>query len=224
VELFFRIAAVVVAAYLLGAIPFTLVVGKLFFNLDPREHGSGNLGATNALRVLGRKAALGVAALDISKGMAAVILAKVIVPLPPAGIDLGWAGPAQPWAMVAALLAAVIGHGFSPYIGFKGGKGVAVAAGAITIMTPATAGILLVVFVAVVYFFRYASLASITVAGMFPVLVLLLNREVPYIFVSFLAAALVLWLHRTNIARLRAGTESKVSFGSRTKPEEGEQP
>ena len=221
-ELTLRLIAAATVAYLLGSIPFTLVVGKLFFGLDPRQHGSGNLGATNALRVLGRRAALGVAALDIAKGAVAVLLAQLIMPLPPHGIELGWAGPAQPWAMIVAMLAAVLGHGFSLYIGFKGGKGVAVAAGAITVMMPVTAGILLLVFVAVVYFTRYASVASMTVATLFPALVLVLNREVPYIFVSLIAAALVLWLHRSNVQRLRAGTESKVSFGSRTPSEQGE--
>ena len=206
-ELALRIAAVGLTGYLIGSVPFTLIVGKLFFGVDPRQHGSGNLGATNAARVLGAKAALAVAVLDITKGGLVVALAKwLIAPASVVGDN-----PAA-WAVVAAILSAIIGHAFSIYIGFKGGKGIAVAAGGLIVAMPIIAAILGTVFVVTAVAFRYASVASMTAASAFPLLVVALDPRPPYVILSAVVCAGVYFLHRTNISRLRAGTEAKISF------------
>lgn len=205
-----RIIAVAVIGYLIGSVPFTLIVGKAFFGVDPRQHGSGNLGATNALRTLGTKAALAVAALDIAKGGLAVGLARLIAPASVVGEV-----PAA-WAVVVVVLAAILGHAYSIYIGFKGGKGIAVAAGGLLVAMPLTAAILGLIFVATGYAFRYASVASMTAACAFPLLVLLINPEPPYVVLSVAVCLGVLYLHRANIGRLRAGTEPKVSFATKS--------
>lgn len=199
-------------SYLLGSIPFTLLAGKLFFGIDPREHGSGNLGTTNALRVLGKRAAIGVLALDLGKGALAVFIARLLFPAGElVGSDL-FMGTTLSWAMMLALVGAVAGHAFPVYIGFKGGKGVATAGGGLLVMLPVTAAILLTVFIATVTITRYVSAGSVTAAALFPVMVTLLNRELPFVAFSVLMAAGVIYLHRANIGRLRAGTESKLSF------------
>lgn len=201
-----------VVSYLLGSIPFTLLAGKLFFGIDPRQHGSGNLGSTNALRVLGKKAAFSVLALDIGKGALAVFIARLMFP---AGELVGadpFLGTTLTWAMTLALIGAVGGHAFSVWIGFKGGKGVATAGGGLLVMMPVIALILLTVFIVTVAITRYVSAGSVTAAALFPVMVLLLDRELPLIIFSLLVGGGVVFLHRANIARLRAGTESKLSF------------
>lgn len=193
-------------AYLLGAIPFTLIIGKIFFKRDPRLEGSGNLGATNSLRVLGWKAALAVVVLDVGKAILALSIVSWI-------FSSAEALPYQSWAMVLAAVCAILGHAFSPYIGFKGGKGVATAAGSIISLSPQIFIILLVLFILVIALTRYVSLGSISIALAYPVLNLFLDPgDVPRIIFSILAAVLVVYLHRSNIARLRAGNENKLSF------------
>lgn len=211
-DLWAKYLLVGVVSYLLGSIPFTLLAGKLFFGIDPREHGSGNLGSTNALRVLGKRAAIGVLALDLGKGALAVAIARMLFPAGElVGADL-FMGTTLSWAMMLALIGAVAGHAFPVYIGFKGGKGVATAGGGLLVLMPLTAVILLAIFFSTVALSRYVSAGSVTAAAMFPVMVLLLNRELPLIVFSLLMAGGVIYLHRANIRRLRAGTESKLSF------------
>lgn len=206
-ELAFRFLTVLVLAYLLGGIPFTLIIGKVFYNIDPRKEGSGNLGATNSLRVLGKKAALAVAVLDVGKSTLAILIAQAYISPLTSDVDV------VHWAMVGAALLAILGHAFSPYIGFKGGKGVATAAGAIITLNVPIFFILLAVFIAIIYFTRYVSLASLTIAVMYPLLVVLMySGNSAYLIFSIIAAGLVIYFHRSNISRLRAGTESKVSF------------
>ncbi len=205
-----RIAAAVVAAYLIGGIPWALIVGKVFYRIDPRQHGSGNLGATNVFRTLGAKAAIATLLLDASKGVAAVLVAGALVPEPTFGLI------AHEWAQVGAMMAAVLGHGFSPYIGFKGGKGVATSAGALFVLTPQAAVIELLLFIAIVGGTRIVSLGSVIIAAIYPFLVLwLYPGNVPLITLAFAAAGLVLWLHRANIKRLMRGEESKISISRR---------
>ncbi|MBU4556104.1 MAG: glycerol-3-phosphate acyltransferase, partial [Actinobacteria bacterium] len=128
-ELALRVALILVGSYLVGAIPFSLLVGKLFYKVDLRLQGSGNLGATNVYRVFGWKAGLSVAILDIAKGSAAVGLAALLTPAEFVSMQ-------QDWLLIVAAMAAVAGHSYSPYIRFKGGKGVATAAGALLFVTP----------------------------------------------------------------------------------------
>lgn len=197
-----------IVAYLLGAIPFALIVGKRIYSTDLREHGSGNLGATNVFRVLGWKAGLAVAVLDVAKGGAAVIVASFLHPVQ--------MGPlVHDWVLIAAAIAAVLGHSYSPYIRFRGGKGVATAAGALLVITPLAWPILFLTFVLVIYLSRMVSLGSVTVAAIFPVLTLMLYGDRSAIVtMSFIAAAIVLWRHRSNIGRIVRGEEARIGKGA----------
>ncbi|HET6351191.1 MAG TPA: glycerol-3-phosphate 1-O-acyltransferase PlsY [Coriobacteriia bacterium] len=204
------VALVLVGAYLLGAIPWSLVVGKRFYGIDPREHGSGNLGATNVFRVLGARAGGATLVLDAGKGALAVGLAKLLVSSQAFGVT------AADWVAVGAMAASVLGHAYSPYIGFKGGKGVATSAGALAVMTPLGLVIELAVFAAVIATSRIVSLGSVVVAITYPILVLMMYPDsLPTIVTVFALAALVLWRHRTNIVRIVRGEENKLSFSRR---------
>ena len=205
-ELAIRVAAILFGSYLVGAIPFALIVGKLFYKVDLRIQGSGNLGATNVYRVLGWKAGLAVAALDIAKGMAAVGLAALLTP---DGFDKGQ----QDWLLIVAAMAAVGGHSYSPYIRFRGGKGVATAAGALLFITPLAWVFLLVTFVSVITATGYVSAGSISAASLYPILcVMFYGDRPPIILAGFVMGAGVLWRHRSNMVRLYRGEETKIRF------------
>jgi glycerol-3-phosphate acyltransferase PlsY len=209
-QLALRLAAAAGFAYLLGGIPWALIIGLKFYKIDLRVEGSGNLGATNVLRVLGAKAAAVTLALDIAKGAAAVGLAVLLVPVVPFG-DL-----AHEWAMLLATMAAILGHSYSPYIKLKGGKGVATAAGALLVLTPYPWPILLLTWLLVIAVFRMVSLGSIVIAIEFPLLCLVFYPG-EWLLIGFatVAATLVVWRHRANIARIFRGQEPKVSFKNR---------
>jgi glycerol-3-phosphate acyltransferase PlsY len=199
-----RVVVALVAAYLIGGTPFSLIVGKLFYHTDLRRRGSGNLGATNVFRVLGTPAAVGVAVLDVSKGSAAVLVAALLVPATGSGL-------LHEWVLIGATVSAMFGHSFSPYIRFTGGKGVAVAAGALLVLTPRAWPLVVLTFVLVSALTRYASMGSMIAAAAFPFYVLWLYAgDVPTIIFAFVAAAIVIWRHRSNIGRLRRGEESKI--------------
>lgn len=188
------------AGYLLGSIPFGLLVAR-FRGIDIREHGSGNIGATNVWRVLGRKWGLLVFALDALKGWLAVDLAMRWLPAPgPEGAVLSG---------LAAALACVLGHSFPVWLRFRGGKGVATTAGILVSLMPLAAGVALVVWGAVFFLGRYVSLASIAAAVALPLGVALLGGGRYLLAFSVIVAALVIWRHRSNIQRLRAGTENR---------------
>jgi acyl phosphate:glycerol-3-phosphate acyltransferase len=190
------------AAYLVGGIPFSLIVGKVFFRTDLREQGSGNLGATNTFRVLGPTAGIAVLLLDAAKGGAAIALVEVL---------LRGAGEWRTWFLLLVMFAVIAGHVYSPYLRFHGGKGVASAAGALLVLMPKVALILLVVFALVVALTRMVSLASIAVAVLFPALSYFLYSTDPAaIALTVVAAALVLWRHRTNISRIIRGEEPRI--------------
>lgn len=198
-------------AYLLGAIPFTLIIGKVFFKRDPRLLGSGNLGATNAFRVLGGRAAIAVVLLDIFKGFLAVTIARFLVPEATYGMDVG------SWALISAALCATLGHAYSPYIKFRGGKGVATSAGGFIAMQPIVALICIIVFLTVAFTTRYVSVASMALAIVYPVAVAIFYPQLPFLVFSVIASVLVIALHWPNIKRLRAGEEPKFSFSDRGK-------
>ena len=217
-QLFWHFFAGLILAYLLGGIPFALIIGKAFFKTDPRDFGSGNLGATNTFRVLGGRAAIVVLFLDGLKGAIAIIAMRAIV-MPV--IALGQAIP--DWVMVSALLGAVVGHAFSPYLGFKGGKGVAATAGCLFAMQPIAAFICLGIFILIVAVTRYVSLGSVCIAALYPFLVIAFYRTPTYIVFAFIIAGFIIYMHRSNIKRLRAGTESKLSFSQRgSKPQKND--
>jgi glycerol-3-phosphate acyltransferase PlsY len=191
-----RVVAAVAIAYLLGSMPFGYWIGRLR-GVDLRAEGSGNTGATNALRVLGRKLGVLVMALDIGKGTVAVLIAA----------QLGGTG-----TEVLAATAAVIGHAFPVFLSFKGGKAVATGAGAMLGLAPITAVIAFAVWLVVIAVTRYVSVASLIAAVLFPILAIVFDRPWPVIAFTLAAASFVFWRHRANIARLRAGTENRLSL------------
>lgn len=192
--------------YLVGGLPFGLLVGRIARNVDLRAHGSGRTGATNALRTLGPRAAAVVLVLDLAKGIAAVLVARLL---------LGAQGrEAAEWAAAAAGSAAVLGHVYSPFIGFRGGRGVATTAGGLLALAPLALAIVVPVVLLVAWRSRYMSLASVLGASLAPVvtgaLVVIGRGEAADVGYALVAGAIVLIAHRDNIARLRSGTERKI--------------
>ena len=193
----FGLAVMLVLAYLIGATPTSYIAGKLGKGIDLRQHGSNNLGATNVYRVLGWRYAIPVGVIDMLKGAVPVVI-------------LGpWSnGPA--WFTVALGLAAVLGHMFSPYVRFRGGKGVATAAGMFLALAPLAIGISLLIWILALWLSGYVSVASLTVAVLFPLWVRVTVPDQPYTFwASVVLALLIVYSHRHNIARLRQGTENR---------------
>ncbi|MGA2395450.1 MAG: glycerol-3-phosphate 1-O-acyltransferase PlsY [Candidatus Lustribacter sp.] len=185
-------AALVVAAFFIGAIPFGIVVSRLFFRRDLRAEGSGNIGAANALRSLGKGGAIAVLVLDGLKGALPVVAGRALD------------GPAL--AAVAAF-AAIAGHCFSPFLGFRGGKGVATHFGAVIAFAWPAGAIFAAVWLAVVLVTGYSSAGSLLATlAMIPALWLWAGPTAGLYAVA--AALLITYMHRGNIARLRAGTES----------------
>lgn len=200
-----------VAAYFFGSIPFGLLLAKLFGGTDVRKAGSGNIGATNVVRVAGPLAGILTLLLDAAKGSAAVVLAARLT------------NESAMWMMVAGFLA-LIGHCFPVWLRFKGGKGVATAAGVfLALCPPALLGALLL-FILVVAFWRYVSLGSIAAAAAIPLLMYLLwapHHAPPHVvtFGSLAIALLVVYKHDTNIQRLVEGEEPKFSFRKKKEAE-----
>ncbi len=193
------------AAYILGSIPFGLILAKLFGRTDVRKEGSGNIGATNVARVAGPVAGILTLILDVAKGSAAVLLAARL------------SQDSATWMMIAAL-AALAGHCFPIWLKFKGGKGVATAAGMFLVLCPLAFLGSVILFVLVVAFWRYVSLASISAAAAIPLLMYFLwaPRHAPPLVItlgSLAAALLIVCKHAGNIRRLAQGVEPKFSFG-----------
>ncbi len=184
-------------AYLLGAVPTSFVAGKLGRGIDLRAHGSKNLGATNVFRTLGWKYAIPVALVDVAKGAVPVALFGA------------WSGLGAAWA--AALGAtAVVGHVFSPFVGFRGGKGVATAAGMFIALAPLAVAIALPVWGLSLWLTGYVSVSSIVASVTFPVWVRLTEPAAqPAFYASLALAGLIVFSHRANIRRLLAGTENR---------------
>ena len=199
------------AAYLLGSIPTALWVGRRFFDLaDIRKHGSGNAGATNTFRVLGKKAGSAVLLVDAFKGFAAAYF------LPNALLDAGALGAQNLfYARLACGVLAVVGHIYPVWAQFRGGKGVATIVGMMLAIAPATVGVCILVFLAVLVLSRYVSLSSMTAGVAFALLQLLpwkpFRPDIPLqVWCGFAVAGLLVYTHRANIERLRSGTESRV--------------
>ena len=190
------------ASYLLGAIPTSYLVSRFIAGIDLRKQGSGNLGATNLYRVLGWKYAVPVALFDIAKGAIPVL------------VFARQASDSQLFAMACGV-AAIVGHVFSVFVGFKGGKGVATAAGVVLGLTPLALGAAALVWVVLVLLTGYVSLGSIAAAAVLPVAVYLLEDSVrpEILWVDIAIAAGVILTHRRNIQRLLKGTENR--FGRR---------
>lgn len=195
--------AALAAAYVLGAIPFGYLLVKWKTGADVRASGSGNIGATNVLRTSGRGAGIATLLLDIAKGALAVWLAGLLT----AGDPL--------WKSLAAL-AVMAGHAYPVFLKFKGGKAVASFVGAFLVLTPLPLLATLVVFLGTVAWTRYISLGSITAAAAFPLAVWIIEHPpLAVVAAAIVAGAFIIIRHRTNIERLRAGTEHVFSFGGR---------
>ena len=198
------VPAALLAAFLLGSVPTGYLVGRLK-GVDIRQHGSGNIGATNVLRTLGKPLGILVFVIDALKGLAAVL------------VPLWLLGPGVPaWLPVVAGVAAVAGHNYTPWLGFKGGKGIATSAGVLLGLMPWAVLVVAVVWFAVFSATRYVSLASMLAALALPVAVAGLwsagiGGNAPLLVFALLLSALAIWRHRSNIGRLRAGTEPRFA-------------
>jgi acyl phosphate:glycerol-3-phosphate acyltransferase len=209
------ILATLVLAYLLGAVPFSLLIGRKVKGIDLREHGSGNLGATNVYRTLGAGWGGICLLLDMAKGVAAVLVMTLVVGSQAAGESLPLRLTPDMYRILAGIVA-ILGHGFSPFVGFRGGKGIATTFGVFLVLEPFPVLFAFAVFLAVFLATRIVSLGSLCAAAIFPWAVLIFEVRSPkpfsttLIVFSFVLAAVVIWRHRANIARLRAGTEKTL--------------
>ncbi|MCE5228283.1 glycerol-3-phosphate 1-O-acyltransferase PlsY [bacterium] len=204
-QIFFSVLAIIIA-YLAGSIPTAYLMGRAQ-GIDIRKHGSGNVGATNAFRVLGKKWGIACLVLDALKGFLPV---KILV------FDLlmpaGW--PFGAWLWVIGL-AAIVGHMTSPFVGFKGGKGVATSLGVMLAIAPVPMLGGLIVALGLIWWTGYVSVGSIAGASLLPVLMLVMNlrsSSPDWVtqWVTVVLAAIIIYKHRANIARLRAGTENSI--------------
>jgi acyl phosphate:glycerol-3-phosphate acyltransferase len=198
------LVSIPLAAYLLGSIPFGLLLTKLFGGGDVRKSGSGNIGATNVARVAGTLPGILTLLFDVAKGGTAVWLTARV------------SDESATWMMIAAL-AALLGHCFPIWLKFRGGKGVATAAGAFLVLCPAALLGSVILFLLVAFFWRYVSLASISAAASMPLLIYFLwaPHHAPPPIVTFgalTAAAIIVYKHDANIQRLVQGEEPKFSF------------
>ena len=195
------------AAYIIGATPFGYVAGRIK-GVDIRDHGSGNIGATNVMRILGKGVGIPVFILDVLKGFIPVFVVQRLFP----ESDL---------AAVLAALGTILGHTFTFWLGFKGGKGVATSGGAILALVPLAVAGALAAWIAVYYTTRYVALASIVSAIAIPVVVgiqalIWKTVGIPLLAFSLFVGALVVWLHRSNIKRIMDGTENTFDRSDKT--------
>lgn len=186
----------------LGAIPFSWIIGRMLQGIDIRATGSGNVGATNLARVTGYGPAVAALLLDAGKGVAAVLFAR-------------WTagGTGQEASVLPALggALAVLGHNFTPFLRFKGGKGVATGAGVFGVLAPWALVSSLAIFLSIVLISRLVSLGSVAAAAALPVAVLLIYDSTPVTVVALGIAALVVYRHRSNLVRIRRGTEDRIT-------------
>lgn len=184
------------AGYLLGAIPFGIVVSKAMGLPDPRTVGSKNVGFTNVLRVSGKKAGILTLIGDMGKGWVMGFAATQMLQ--------------QEWMILAVALAPFLGHLFSPFLGFKGGKGVATALGSVLGVEPAIGFLLLLAWISAVALWRYSSGGALTAFGLFPLIASLARPTVEFVLFSVIVSGLIVLKHKGNIERLWNGTESKI--------------
>lgn len=186
----------VVAGYALGSVPFALILARRWGASDLRRIGSGNLGAANVLRASGVTAGVLVALLDIAKGAASVLIAQRLA-----------AGTSAP---AAAGFAAIVGHVYPVWLRFHGGKGVATSCGVFAMLTPAAVPLAFAIFCASVWTTRYVSVGSVSAALALPALAYATGSPTPALVAATAAAALVTFRHRSNLLRVRAGTEPRI--------------
>jgi len=204
----FASIAMVVVAYLLGSIPFAIVIGKWFWHVDVRDHGSGNVGTTNVFRVLGRKAGTLVLIGDMSKGFIPVALSRYAFHLPA-------------WVTLIVAFAALVGHMYSVFLRGGGGKGVATGAGVVLGLTPPVFVAALCVFLLTLLTTRIVSLASIFAALTFAICTTAFGYPISFIILAWVATIIVIFAHRGNIRRMALRCEPRVTFPwsrSRSRP------
>lgn len=221
---------VLAISYVLGSIPSSLWVGQIFHKMDIRNFGSGNLGTTNAFRNLGWKSGLSVLVLDFMKGFVASYWVAMYAfeisngPIAPPGWE------ADAFLKITCGLFAVTGHMFPIFANFKGGKGAATACGMLYGIEPVSIGISSVIFIVIVLTTRYVSLASITASFIYPISLLVMrfglgiNVDGSIIIFAIIIAAGIIYKHKSNIQRLKNGTENRVNiYGNKKKAEEKSQ-
>ena len=202
------LALLLLGSYLLGSIPFGYLAGR-FKGIDIRQAGSGNVGATNVVRVLGKGYGYPVFAVDFLKGFVAVTISILVA----SGHPSEW-NSAEIFGILAAIFS-VLGHSYPVWLKFKGGKGVATSAGALLALAPGATLIGVAIWMIVFWQTRYVSLASITAAVVLPVIILLRSHHEtngkPLVYSSAFVAAVIIWRHRSNLSRLIHGTEPRFT-------------
>ena len=192
---------VIVLSYVIGSIPSGLILGKTIWHVDLREHGSKNIGATNAWRTLGKLPGFTVFVADLLKGMVGVYLGMLLV--------------GTSTAMIIGGIMAIVGHSLSLFLKFKGGKGVATGLGVLIMLMPSVSPIVFLVWLVVVLISKYVSLGSIIAAVLVPVCAFLTGLPLEFVLFGIVAAIFVIYRHKSNIVRLMNGTENKIKAGSR---------
>jgi len=195
----------VLIAYILGSFPTSFIMGKLVKGIDIRDFGSGNVGATNALRILGTKYGVSALVIDMLKGFIAIFIGKLLIN-EPANLILILIG-----------LAAILGHIFTIFLKFKGGKGVATSAGVFLALTPIAFSIAFLVFILIVAISKYVSLGSIIASIVLLVAEIIINlqnsfADIEVLIMTVVIAFFVIIRHKANIIRLKNGNENKISF------------
>ena len=197
-----KVSLYLILSYLCGSIPFGYIIAKIFKKTDIRKQGSGNTGATNVYRTISKPLGILTLFLDLLKGFVPVYLVSLT-------------NPSTYWIVIVVALATILGHIFTVFLNFKGGKGVATACGAFLAMNPLAVLICFVSFVIVLIIFKYVSLASIVAAILLPISLYLLNSLSELVIFSCIISLLVIIRHISNIKRLLNGTENKI-FGTKT--------
>lgn len=189
-----------ILCYFIGAIPSGVWIGKIFKNIDVRDYGSKNSGATNSYRVMGPKFGVAVLIADTLKGFLSLLIASKYID--------------NPFQILVLAMVTILAHTYSCFINFKGGKGVATSLGVFLFLTPYVILILILIFLTVFAMFRYVSLASVVTAGALPILVFIMDKnDNIYLFIlSLIIGIFVIYRHKTNIERLFKGTETKFKF------------
>ncbi|MCG7406429.1 glycerol-3-phosphate 1-O-acyltransferase PlsY [Paenibacillus sp. ACRRX] len=186
----------ILGSYLLGSISFSVLIAKWLRGIDIRHHGSGNAGATNTLRILGKGPAIGVLLLDALKGITAVLIGHLVSD--------------ASWVAVACGIAAIIGHNWPVFFRFRGGKGIATTIGVLAMLAFVPALIAGIIAIAMIIWKRYVSLGSLIFTGLTPVFILLFRMDTSIFIGSLLLCAFAFYRHRTNIIKLVKGTENRL--------------
>lgn len=194
--------ALLVGAYAIGSIPFGIIIGRAFFGVDPRTVGSGNIGTANSMRAFGAGGAVLVLVCDVLKGVVPTIVALKVLGVPSQVVEIG--------------LASIIGHNWSVFLRFGGGKGVATTLGVVMVLSLPAAAVFGGVWLLVAAVTRYSSLASMLGSVAVPVAMFWFQRPMPYVHGTIIAALLVIVRHLDNIKRLSSGTERKI--GTKKQP------